>query len=34
MHCVLYVTQANQDQIEQPGSVLNNVRGHVGDLGK
>lgn len=32
MHCVLYVAQANQDQIEEPKSVLNTVRGHVGDL--
>lgn len=33
MHCVLYVTQANQDLIEQT-SVLENVRRHVDDLGK
>lgn len=31
MHCVLYVTQANQDQIEHT-SVLDNVRRHVDDL--
>lgn len=33
MHCVLYVTQANQDQIEHT-FVLDNVRRHVDDLGK